>query len=67
VLFNLKLYIKENNATVSRYPLPEVMTDSCHLAQVFQNLLINGIKFHGEEAPKIHVFAEKKRKNSYFQ
>ena len=60
VLSNLKLVIKENNATISHGPLPEVMADSTQLAQVFQNLIINGIKFHGEEAPKIHISAEKK-------
>ncbi len=60
VLSNLELYIKENKATVSHDPLPEVMADSTQLAQVFQNLIINGIKFHGEEAPKIHISAEKK-------
>jgi light-regulated signal transduction histidine kinase (bacteriophytochrome) len=36
------------------------MADSTQLAQVFQNLIINGIKFHTEEAPKIHISAEKK-------
>ncbi len=60
VLSNLELYIKENKATVSHDPLPEVMADNTQLAQVFQNLIINGIKFHSEEAPKIHISAEKK-------
>ncbi len=59
-LSNLDLYIKQNKATVSHDPLPEVMADNTQLAQVFQNLIINGIKFHGEEAPKIHISAEKK-------
>ena len=60
VLSNLELYIKENKATVSHDPLPEIIADSTQLAQVFQNLIANGIKFHGEEAPKIHISAEKK-------
>ena len=60
VLSNLDLYIKQNKATVSHDPLPEVMADNTQLAQVFQNLIINGIKFHSEEAPKIHISAEKK-------
>ena len=37
-----------------------VMADSTQLVQVFQNLIVNGIKFHGDEAPKIHIAAEKK-------
>ena len=66
VLSNLDLYIKENKATVSHDPLPEVMADSTQLAQVFQNLIINGIKFHSEEAPKINISAEKKAKEWIF-
>jgi light-regulated signal transduction histidine kinase (bacteriophytochrome) len=58
-LSNLNLYITENKATVSYGSLPKVMADSTQLGQVFQNLIINGIKFHSEEAPKIHLSAEK--------
>ena len=57
-LSNLELYIKENKATVSHDPLPEVIADNTQLAQVFQNLIANGIKFHGEKVPKIHISAE---------
>jgi light-regulated signal transduction histidine kinase (bacteriophytochrome) len=57
---DLEIYAKENKATISHDPLPEVMADSSQLAQVFQNLIANGIKFHGEKAPKIHISAEKK-------
>ena len=60
VLFNLKLFIKENKATVAHGSLPEVMIDFTQLVQIFQNLIINGIKFHSEEAPKIYISAEKK-------
>ena len=60
ILSNLKLFIIESKATVSYGSLPKIMADSIQLVQVFQNLIINGIKFHGEEAPKIHISAEKK-------
>ena len=60
VLSDLKAVIKENNAIISHDPLPEVMADPTQMVQVFQNLILNGIKFHGEEAPKIHIAAEKK-------
>jgi PAS domain S-box-containing protein len=65
-LSDLELYIKENKATVSHDPLPEVMADNTQLAQVFQNLIANGIKFHGEEAPRIHISAEKKANELLF-
>ena len=60
VISILEIYIKENKATVSHDTLPEVVADSTQLVQVFQNLIINVIKFHSEEAPKIHISAEKK-------
>ena len=60
VLSNSKMVIKENNATVSHDPLPEVIADSTQMVQLFQNLILNGIRFHGEETPKIHITAEKK-------
>jgi PAS domain S-box-containing protein len=60
VLSDIKLVLKENKATVSHGPVPKVMADPTQLVQVFQNLILNGIKFHSEETPKIHIAAEKK-------
>ena len=65
-LSNLELFIKENKATVAHDPLPEVLADNTQLVQVFQNLIVNGIKFHSEEAPKIHISAKKKAKDWIF-
>ena len=59
-LSDLELYIKENKATVSHDPLPQLIADNTQLAQVFQNLVANGIKFHGEEIPIINISAKKK-------
>ena len=66
VLSNLDLYIKENKATVSYGSLHKVVADSTQLSQVFQNLIINGIKFHSEKAPIINICAEKKAKEWAF-
>ena len=60
VLSNLKLFINEHKATISHDTLPDIMVGSAQLGQVCQNLILNGIKFHNEEAPKIHIAAEKK-------
>jgi light-regulated signal transduction histidine kinase (bacteriophytochrome) len=51
------LIIKEEKATVSHDPLPEVIADSTQLVQVFQNLIINGTKSQNGEAPKIPIAA----------
>ncbi len=66
VLSNLDFYIKQNKAVIHHYPLPEVLADNTQLAQIFQNLIANGIKFHGEKVPKIHISAEKKEKEWQF-
>jgi PAS domain S-box-containing protein len=66
VLSDLELFIKENKAKVFHEPLPEVIADNTQLAQVFQNLIVNGIKFRGEEAPKIYISAERKVKEWAF-
>ena len=67
VLSNLELYIKENKATVSHDPLPEVMADNTQLAQVFQNLIANGINSTVKRHQKFIFLQRKKRKNGYFQ
>ncbi|HLH77420.1 MAG TPA: PAS domain S-box protein [Candidatus Binataceae bacterium] len=37
--------------------LPTVMADQALLARVFQNLIGNGLKFHGEQPPQIRITA----------
>lgn len=61
VLASLKLAIADNGAKITRAPLPTVMADPVQLGQLFQNLLTNGMKFHGEKAPLIHISAEQTR------
>jgi PAS domain S-box-containing protein len=60
VLSDLEIPIKENNAIISYNNLPVIVADRTQLAQVFQNLISNAIKFRGENAPEIRIFAEKK-------
>lgn len=66
VLSNLEVSIKENGAIISHDPLPTVMADSTQLAQVFQNLISNAIKFRSDKTPEIHISAEKKHKQWLF-
>ena len=49
--------IQESQAEVTHEPLPEVLADEVQLVQLFQNLVGNAIKFHGEVPPKVHVEA----------
>jgi len=57
---NLSTAISESGAVVANDDLPEVRADRTQLAQVFQNLISNAIKFRGEEPPRVHVSAERK-------
>lgn len=60
-LFNLGAKIHETSATITYDPLPRVMADQFQLAQVFQNLISNAIKYRRAEAPRIHISAEADR------
>jgi light-regulated signal transduction histidine kinase (bacteriophytochrome) len=57
-LLNLQVTIHENKAEVSRAPLPTLRVDAPQIAQLFQNLIGNGIKFRSDEDPRIHIGAE---------
>ena len=59
VLKSLKIAIEDNGAVIAREPLPAVSGDSIQLSQLFQNLLTNAIKFHGEKPPLVQISAKK--------
>jgi PAS domain S-box-containing protein len=58
VLANLQVALAESGAVVTHDELPVVEADPTQLAQVFQNLIGNAIKFRGARTPVIHVSAE---------
>jgi light-regulated signal transduction histidine kinase (bacteriophytochrome) len=59
-LKNLQAAVQESGAVVKWNGLPVVMADPSQLAQVFQNLIANAIKFHGPDTPLIQIDSEKK-------
>ena len=59
VLMTLGPAIQESGAVVTPAALPEVWANRSQMAQVFQNLIGNAIKFRGKEPPAISVQAEK--------
>jgi len=59
-LNNLQVAIGERGAVITHDPLPTVMADHLQLSQLFQNLIANAIKFHGSEAPRVHISAKQR-------
>jgi PAS domain S-box-containing protein len=54
----LELRIAESGATISRVPLPMVRGDLTLLAQLYQNLIGNALKFAAPRRPEISLTAE---------
>ena len=60
VIADLRLDIEQHSAEVSRSALPTLLADGSQMGQLFQNLISNAIKFHGEEAPRVYASVERK-------
>jgi len=58
-LLNLQAAIAESGAIVTSDRLPTLVAEEVVLVQLFQNLISNSIKYRGQEAPRIHVSAER--------
>ncbi len=58
-LANLRSSIEESGAIVETDTLPTVRCDQSQIAQVFQNLISNAIKYRSAEAPSIHITCQR--------
>jgi PAS domain S-box-containing protein len=65
-LENLQMRIKESGAIVSRTCLPSVIGDQVQLTRLFQNLIVNSIKYRSEAQPSIDISAEKRGSDWHF-
>jgi len=54
-LENLRVTIQESNASITRDPLPTVLSESVQLTELFQNLIGNAMKFHNHQCPRVHI------------
>ncbi len=62
---NLRATIEESGAVVTHDSLPAITADDTQLAQVFQNLIGNAVKYRGAEVPRVHVSATKDGHNEW--
>ena len=57
-LGSLQLAIEEAGAEITRDPLPEVMASGMQVAQLFQNLISNAVKYRRDDVPlRVHIGA----------
>jgi PAS domain S-box-containing protein len=63
-LSNLRKVIKESGAVINIDHLPTIKADYTQFVQLFQNLMSNAIKYHGEKQPEILLRAADK--NDYW-
>ena len=66
VIENITQSIKDTNAKITNDPLPVIFADDSQMIQLLQNLILNAIKFHGDEPPHIHISAKAKAKDWVF-
>lgn len=59
-LANLRVTLREAGAVIDQTELPTVTADPGQLAQLFQNLIGNAVKFRGDEKPRINIGAKKR-------
>ena len=57
-LHNLRVAVRENDALITRDPMPPLRADEAQLTQVFQNLIANAIRFRSDAPPEIHIGAQ---------
>lgn len=55
----LRPYLEETGGSVTHDPLPSVKGDASQLAQLMLNLVGNGIKYHGTDAPRVSITSER--------
>lgn len=57
---NLQTAIGESSATITQDPLPLVKGDAIQITRLFQNLLVNSIKYRNPQlAPVVHVSSQR--------
>jgi signal transduction histidine kinase len=60
VLAGLRTAVEEHAAVVTRRPLPTLQVDRGQMAQLYQNLLSNALKFVKDGPPRVRLDAEKR-------
>lgn len=66
VLNNNKNYISEKNTSISIHLLPEIQAHRSLIALIWQNLILNGIKYNDSESPHIEIGVKEDKDETVF-
>ncbi|MGE5457923.1 MAG: ATP-binding protein, partial [Methanococcaceae archaeon] len=66
VLLDLELLIRENQVEIILGKLPVITADQSQIRQLFQNLIINAVKFRGKNPPIIHISCRERNNDWLF-
>ena len=58
VIATMSQAIENSKAEIDWGELPTIIADEVQLGQVFQNLIGNALKFHGEKPPRVEIRGE---------
>ncbi len=59
VISDLEIKIKRLGANVEVFELPAVKAEKSQIRQLFQNLIANSLKFHGDDQPHIKIYSRR--------
>ena len=66
VLYNIDDYLKGNNGYVETHQLPLIEGNGGYLHQLFQNLIVNGVKYNEQDRPKVVISCQTEAKQYRF-
>ena len=63
---NINYVLEEAGGTIIYGEMPSIIADETQMTQLFQNMIGNAMKFHGEEAPRVEISAVRKGEDWIF-
>jgi chemotaxis family two-component system sensor kinase Cph1 len=55
VCLSLKSVIDDSETIITSEPLPQIVANHLGMVELFQNLIVNAIKYRSEKKPEIHI------------
>jgi len=66
LLVDLEELIRDSQTTIKRHPLPALKVSAAHLRQLFQNFVVNSIRYRRDLPPEIEISAKRDEESWVF-